>query len=139
MFIVGVPSATAVHDLGLFELDENAEAQATPGDDWETIAGGGSSALLDTFVTDPVETSADDIFDGGQTKDTENLDEWLWKGGEPNDKNDIEHAFAAPTNIHLRRPHHLLRAGPDGQQRRRGRRLLVPEEARRAEDHRRRR
>ena len=50
---------------------------------------------LDTFVTDPVETSADDIFDGGQTKDTENLDEWLWKGGEPNDKNDIEHAFAA--------------------------------------------
>ena len=48
-----------------------------------------------TRSSDPVETSADDIFDGGQTKDTENLDEWLWKGGEPNDKNDIEHAFAA--------------------------------------------
>jgi uncharacterized repeat protein (TIGR01451 family) len=95
MFMVGVPSATAVHDLDLFELDENAVAQATPGDDWETLAGGGGSALLDTFVTDPVETPADDIFDGGQTKDTENLDEWFWKGAEPNDKNDIEHAFAA--------------------------------------------
>ena len=95
MFIVGVPAATAVNDLGLFELDENAVAQATPGDDWATLAGGGGSALLDTFVTDPVESSTDDIFDGGQTKDTENLDDWFWKGAEANDKNDIEHAFAS--------------------------------------------
>jgi hypothetical protein len=95
MFIVGVPAATAVNDLNLFELDENAVVQSTPGDDWETLAGGGGSALLDTFVTDPVESSADDIFDGGQTKDTENLDEWFWKGAESNDKNDIEHAFAS--------------------------------------------
>ena len=95
VLIVGVPSATAVHDLGLFELDENAVAQATPGDDWETIAGGGGSALIDSFITDPVESSADDIFDGGQTKDINNINEWFWKGGEPNDKNDIEHAFAA--------------------------------------------
>jgi hypothetical protein len=95
IFIVGVPSATAVHDLGLFELDENAVSQAAAGDDWETIAGGGGSALIDTFITDPVESPADDILDGGQTKDTENLNEWFWKGAEPNDKNDIEHAFAA--------------------------------------------
>ena len=95
VLIVGVPSATAVHDLGLFELDENAVAEGTPGDDWETIAGGGGSALLETFITDPVESSLDDIFIGGQTKDTENINEWFWKEGEPNDKNDIEHAFAA--------------------------------------------
>jgi uncharacterized repeat protein (TIGR01451 family) len=92
---VAASSATAVHDLGIFELDENAVSGAAPGDDWETLAGGGGSSLVDTFVTDPVETPADDILDGGQTKDINNLDEWLWKGAEPNDKNDIEHAFAA--------------------------------------------
>jgi uncharacterized repeat protein (TIGR01451 family) len=96
MFIVGVPSATAVHDLGLFELDENAVAEtAAPGEDWQTIAGGGGSALVDTFVTDPVESPLDQILDGGLTKDTEDLAKWFWKGAEPNDKNDIEHAFAA--------------------------------------------
>jgi Domain of unknown function DUF11 len=89
------PSAIAVHDLGLFELDENALSQAAPGDDWENIAGGGGSAVVDTFITDPVETSLDDIFTGGLTKDTENIDAWFWKGGEATDKNDIEHAFAA--------------------------------------------
>ena len=79
-------SATAVHELGLFELDENAEAGAAPGDDWETLAGGGGSSLVDTFVTDPVESPADQIFDGGQTKDVNKMNEWLWKGAEPNDK-----------------------------------------------------
>ena len=95
VLVIGVSSATAVHDLGLFELDENAVSEATAGDDWETIAGGGGSALLDTFITDPVESPADDIFDGGQTKDTTDIDSWFWKDGQPADKNDIEHAFAA--------------------------------------------
>jgi hypothetical protein len=38
-----VPSAVAVHDLGLFELDRNAQAEGTPGDDWATLFGGGGS------------------------------------------------------------------------------------------------
>ena len=42
--------ASAVHDLGLFELDGNAvepnAAGDLPGDDWETLFGGGGSATL---------------------------------------------------------------------------------------------
>ena len=65
----------------------------------------GGSANVFNMIQDPVESPADDIFDGGQTKDTSDIDAWSWKGAEPNDKNDIQHAFAAayedPDNGHL--------------------------------------
>ena len=100
-----VPYATAVHDEELFELDANAFDEAATGDDWDTLVGGGGSANVFNMTQDPVESPADDIFDGGQSKDTSDIDAWSWKGAEPNDKNDIQHAFAAayedPDNGHL--------------------------------------
>lgn len=105
LLAVAVPYATAVHDEGLFELDENAFDQVALGDDWDTLLTGGGSANVFNMVQDPVEDPGDDIFDGGQTKDTTDIDGWSWKGAEPNDKNDIQHAFAAayedPDNGHL--------------------------------------
>jgi hypothetical protein len=49
------------------------------------------------FLQDPIHGgatgSADDIAAGGQTKDTQNISNWQWKGGSAENKNDIEHAF----------------------------------------------
>ena len=105
LLALAVPYASAVHDEGLFELDANAFDEAAAGDDWDTLVGGGGSANLFNMTQDPVESPADDIFDGGQSKDTSDIDAWSWKGAEPNDKNDIQHAFAAayedPDNGHL--------------------------------------
>ena len=105
LLALAVPYASAVHDEGLFELDANAFDEAAAGDDWDTLVGGGGSANVFNMIQDPVESSADDIFDGGQSKDITDIDAWSWKGAEPNDKNDIQHAFAAayedPDNGHL--------------------------------------
>ena len=50
-----IPSAIAVHDEGLFELDGNVAADAAvPGDDWSTIfANASANALAQTFIPDP--------------------------------------------------------------------------------------
>ncbi|HVK13697.1 MAG TPA: hypothetical protein VM597_33430, partial [Gemmataceae bacterium] len=47
------------------------------------------------FVFDPVNTHSDTIFTGGQTKDTQGIDDWKWKVHSPQDKDDIAHAFGA--------------------------------------------
>jgi uncharacterized repeat protein (TIGR01451 family) len=83
--------ALAVHDNGLFELDGNAVAEATAGDDWSPDPPG---ALEFVFATDPVEDPLDDIF-AGNNKDTLDIADFQWKYGEPNDKNDIEHGYIA--------------------------------------------
>jgi uncharacterized repeat protein (TIGR01451 family) len=119
----------AVHDLGLFELEGNAVNEAAAGDDWDQIycdhidpdrtgvcgpigEGGDpkvapSNALVSRFLTDPVESTGDDMFDANET-DTVNIvcgasdppacKDWQWKVFEPNDKNDIEHGYAAIYN-----------------------------------------
>ncbi len=101
-----VPSATAVHTEGLFELDENAVAGGAAGDDWDILeAGTGGSALAFTFVTDgiegdnpdtpsTVETSDDDVY-ATNSKDIQDISSWKYKYQFPEDKNDIEHAYAA--------------------------------------------
>lgn len=43
-------NAFAVHDLGLFELDRDAAASVSPGDDWSTLYGGGGSAQAFTGI-----------------------------------------------------------------------------------------
>jgi hypothetical protein len=98
-----VPSATAVHDLGLFELDGNAVGGVPGGpNDWNNInpPANTTTAIATTFITDPFNTSTDSILSGGSTKDDLNLNGgpgsgWLCKRGGAVDKNDIEHAFAA--------------------------------------------
>jgi uncharacterized repeat protein (TIGR01451 family) len=90
------PAALAVHNDGLFELDGNAVHQAAAGDDWDQVFGGTSNAEATKFVTDEVDSQADDSFTGGSTKDINDTTDWLWtnaKVGQP--KNDITHAFAA--------------------------------------------
>ena len=102
----------AVHDLGLFELDGNAVEEGAPGDDWRQIwcdsvdpgragicaAVPASNALTSTFANDKFNDGTDDIFAGA--KDSRDINagaaqDWLWKLGSANDKNDIEHSFAA--------------------------------------------
>ena len=87
----------AVHDEGLFELDGNAvNAGGTPGDDWDQVFGGTSSAFSTRFITDPVNSDDDDTFTGGSSKDDINTSSWLWKHAKASQaKNDITHAFAA--------------------------------------------
>jgi hypothetical protein len=115
--------------LGTFELDGNAQTgvlgtsgSTTPSHDWDQVFADNSvnpatntaGALASTFVTDKVNSTADDIFTGGGSKDTNGIQEgpWLFTGSKPQGKNDITHAYAAaytdPSNGHL-----ILYAGLD--------------------------
>ncbi|HET7869123.1 MAG TPA: hypothetical protein VFM85_02245 [Actinomycetota bacterium] len=87
--------AFAVHDLDLFELDRNAvDNPATLGEDWSTLHGGGGSAEAFTGILDDI-SSPGNQFQGGGSKDNNDISQWLWKAGEPLDKDDITNAYAA--------------------------------------------
>ncbi len=100
LFVSSRDSA-AVHDLGLFELDANAVAGVAAGDDWSLLDDGfgdpnaDDSARVSTFKTDVVNSSGDDIFTGGSSKDDSDVNEWLHTLGSPQDKNDLSNAYAA--------------------------------------------
>lgn len=67
-------------------------------DDWDKALGvvpGGHSIANTGVVVDLTNSNSDDIFTGGSSKDTIDLSQWLWKGGKPQAKDDIAHAFAA--------------------------------------------
>jgi uncharacterized repeat protein (TIGR01451 family) len=105
--------------LGLFELDGNAttgvlgtSGSTTTSHDWDQVfadagspatsgsfnkVGALSGARVGSFVTDKINTTADDIFTGGGSKDTNGIQNgpWLFTDGKPQGKDDIEHAFAA--------------------------------------------
>ena len=86
-----ITGAQAVHDLGLFELDRNATAGAAPGDDWSPNPPGATS-----FTGIIADNAGDgDQFQGGGSKDDLDIDQWLWKPGEPLDKDDITNGYAA--------------------------------------------
>ena len=92
------PSALAVHDEGLFELDgdtiaNNAPAPLGPADDWDSHPGATGNRFI--FKTDPLSQQTDDIFTGGSTKDDLNTSGWQWTIGSVPDKDNIENAFAA--------------------------------------------
>jgi hypothetical protein len=87
--------AQAVHDLTLFELDRNAvDVAATPGDDWNTLFNGGGSADQFTGVLEDISAPGEQ-FTGGGSKDNNDISQWLWKAGEPLDKDDITNAYTA--------------------------------------------
>ena len=86
----------AVHDEGLFELDGNVETSAAAGDDWNGVFGGSDDAFETVFITDPINGDADKYFTGGDTKDISDIPDWNWTTiSQPQDKNDIAHAYAA--------------------------------------------
>jgi hypothetical protein len=84
--------AQAVHDLGLFELDRNAQdSAAVAGDDWNSLPG---SSKDFTGILEDVSLPGEQ-FQGGGSKDDLDITSWLWKTGEPLDKDDITNAYAA--------------------------------------------
>lgn len=89
-----------VKDPDIFELDANAHDEAAVGPDWENVAPNGvvTGGLADAFIPDSV-TGDDRIFTGGGSKDVRDVSEWGVAIGEPPDKNDIEHAFAAAFDV----------------------------------------
>src|SRR5215211_6670200 len=102
-----------------FELDGNVATTTTH--DWSQIYADNnvipppvSGAYASSFVTDKVNTTADDIFTGGGSKDTLGIQSgrWLFTNSKPQPKDDITHAYAAaytdPSNNHT-----ILYAGLD--------------------------
>ena len=85
----------------LFEIDGNATVDTAGGHDWNQVFADNTAnphtntagAIASSFVTD--ETTGDDIYTGGSTKDTLPLSGWLFKTGKPQDKDEISHAYAA--------------------------------------------
>src|SRR5262249_54668561 len=95
---------------GVFELDGNAPTRAlgtsgatTTSHDWDQVFAdvtnmtSTSGAIAASFVSEAVNTSADTIFTGGGSKDTQGIQQgpWLFTDSKPQSKNDIEHAYAA--------------------------------------------
>jgi len=112
-------TAEAVHNLGVFQLDGNAQTalQSTPtaSEDWDLICkanpstcsfkagytqpSGSTAATTSSHVNDGSLTAT--IFTGGGSKDPEDISSWRWKdeaGGLP-DKDNLLHAYAARYSI----------------------------------------
>lgn len=117
--LAAAATTLAVHDLGAFELEGNATAEGTPGDDWDnvchqvTVTDDTLNAIPDQCLGIPDTTGATavawandgspnaTIFSGGGSKDPEDISAWAWKdgaGGLP-DKDNLVHAFAARYNV----------------------------------------
>ena len=125
LILIFVPSALAVHDNGLFELDvvngmgeaNTVNDPSVAGDDWDDVYNGTSSAFATAFIEDSFangevvgfesRTPEISFFTGGGSKDTEFLQDpgpggasggpWLYDtfNDQVPDKNDIVNAFAA--------------------------------------------
>jgi uncharacterized repeat protein (TIGR01451 family) len=85
----------------LFEIDGNATVNTSGGHDWNQVYADNTAnphtntagAIASSFVPD--ETTGDDIYTGGSTKDTLPIGGWLFKTGKPQDKDEILNAAAA--------------------------------------------
>jgi hypothetical protein len=71
-------------------------------EDWDKIYGSTLSpptattlATATSFINDKFNTTADDQFTGGATKDINDFSQWLWNNSKPQAKDDFEHAYAA--------------------------------------------
>ena len=97
LMLISVGPALAVHDLGIFELDRNAQdpGGAPLPDDWGTLYAGGGSAGMFTGILPDIGEGGGSQFQGGGSKDDLDITQWLWKYGEPLDKDDITNAYAA--------------------------------------------
>jgi uncharacterized repeat protein (TIGR01451 family) len=128
---VFIPSALAVHDTGEFQLDNNAQQAVTPSagqDDWDNVVlpldangnsegAGGGDAVRHVFRTDYYGGKNDDTFTQGTSED-EDMNQWHWAdNAAANDKNDLEHAYAAIYQIPNDAPdnagHEVLYVGAD--------------------------
>src|SRR5437867_3951332 len=92
-------SASAVHDINVFELDGNAvdNSAGGPPDDWGTLfpTSTSTTVLASEFVTDSI-GSGDEGWGSGLTKDTNDIPNWTWVTGSVSPpKDNIAHAYAA--------------------------------------------
>ncbi len=86
-----------IADNTIFELDGNADDGAPAGLDWKSLNPPGASAdPKATFVHDLANSTSDDIFTGGGSKDTNTISQWRWTGSVAPDKNDLENCYAYP-------------------------------------------
>src|SRR5438034_1776164 len=104
--VVYVTGAQAVHDVGVFQLDRNAQTSVpagAAGEDWDRVCPastppgavsclGGTTAVASTFDTDGANAT---IFTGGGSKDDLDTTSWNWKNGSVPDKDNLAHAYAA--------------------------------------------
>src|SRR5262249_50349896 len=88
----------------LFELDGNTTVDSSGSHDWNQVFSDFQGTTTDAsgaravdFVNDPVNTTKDNIFSAGGSKDISGIQQgpWLWTGGKPQGKDDIENAAAA--------------------------------------------
>lgn len=95
--MAGTLTVQATDDLGLFETDRDAEdSNGVPlPDDWDTLYTGGGSADEFTGILPDIGADGGTQFQGGGSKDDLDITSWLWKPGEPLDKDDITNAYAA--------------------------------------------
>jgi hypothetical protein len=88
--------AHAVHDVGLFELDGNAQDSADPGADWNDLGTPLASRFIDDgtdeLTNPPLDTS---FFTTGGSKDINDVPDWRHTANGGTDKVDITNAYAA--------------------------------------------
>src|SRR6266542_3548794 len=125
LFAAFATTASAVHDIGVFQLDGNAKTLNPPaGEDWDlickahnatetptsdgtcvksptyTFPSGTTVSSPNSFVVDPSESAQDDILKGG-TKDDNDINTWSWTSAKPSPpKNDLTDGFAAGYTCH---------------------------------------
>jgi hypothetical protein len=88
---------------GAFQLDGNAVTDSgspfsATSDDWDKALGvvaGGHSIATTGVVVDLTNTTSDNEFTGGSSKDIYDVSQWQWNTSKPQGKDDIAHAFAA--------------------------------------------
>jgi hypothetical protein len=111
--VVFIPGALAVHDEGVFQLEGNAQTagddatnsnpQSTLGaaHDWDQVFAGTSQAEASTGIITDITGAGDSIL-SVSTKDINDIPTWTWKQTAQTsvqDKDDIEHAYAAQYNV----------------------------------------
>src|SRR5262249_10585198 len=88
----------------LFELDGNTTVDVSGSHDWNQVFSdfqgtttNASGARAVDFVNDAINTTKDNIYTGGGSKDVSGIQQgpWLWTGSKPQGKDDIENAAAA--------------------------------------------
>ncbi len=86
-----------IADNTIFELDGNADDGAPVGIDWKSLNPPGNSVdPKATYTHDLSNSSSDDIFTGGGSKDTNDVGQWRWTNQTAPDKNDLENCYAYP-------------------------------------------
>lgn len=94
--------------------DPNAVDDSAAGDDWANVyaksvdasSSDADHANVSRFLNDVV-GAGDDIYFQGGSKDPNDIPAWKWTTNSVQDKNDIEHAYAARYDATTTRPAHL--------------------------------